>query len=199
VRRDTSESYQHFLIKLAQASGIETPTRADLCNCDDPKVSNFFHYFSHNFEKLKLKTLITTCYKNTDADLFSAHKLEKGIYLEYNGDKNDNRVPDPNEIGIHRLKGDGDFRSEECLKLLKQTDSRRNSMSERSFITLPTACLPLAVVAPLVEIVAAMSRSALTASKSKTPPEDSFNRSRWNGCPNRCGRTFKRTQSSHSN
>src|SRR5262245_39905896 len=35
-----------------------------LCNCDDPKVSNFFHYFSHNFEKLKLKKLITTCYKN---------------------------------------------------------------------------------------------------------------------------------------
>src|SRR5262245_55988042 len=33
-----------------------------LCNCDDPKVSNFFHYFSHNFEKLKLKKLITTCY-----------------------------------------------------------------------------------------------------------------------------------------
>ena len=32
-----------------------------LCNCDDPKVSNFFHYFSHNFEKLKLKKLITTC------------------------------------------------------------------------------------------------------------------------------------------
>ncbi len=35
-----------------------------LCNCDDPQVSNFFHYFSHNFEKLKLKKLITTCYKN---------------------------------------------------------------------------------------------------------------------------------------
>ena len=44
-----------------------------LCNCDDPKVSNFFHYFSHNFEKLKLKKLITTCYKNCDADLFSKH------------------------------------------------------------------------------------------------------------------------------
>jgi hypothetical protein len=93
-----------------------------LCNCDDPKVSNFFHYFSHNFEKLKLKKLITTCYKNTDADLFSAHKLQKGIYLEYNGDKNDNRIPDPNEIGIHRLKGDGDFRSEECVNLLKKAD-----------------------------------------------------------------------------
>ena len=36
------------------------------CNCDDPRVSNFFHYFSHNFEKLKLKKLIATCYKNQD-------------------------------------------------------------------------------------------------------------------------------------
>ena len=36
--------------------------------------------------------------------------------------KNDNRVPDPDEIGIHKLKGDGDFRSEECIKLLKQAD-----------------------------------------------------------------------------
>ncbi len=34
------------------------------CNCDDPRVSNFFHYFSYNFEKLGLKRLIATCYKN---------------------------------------------------------------------------------------------------------------------------------------
>jgi len=93
-----------------------------LCNCDDPKVSNFFHYFSHNFEKLKLKKLITTCYKNCDADLFSKHTAEKGIYLEYEGDKSGNRVPDPDEIGIHKLKGDGDFRSDECIALLKQAD-----------------------------------------------------------------------------
>lgn len=93
-----------------------------LCNCDDPTVSNFFHYFSHNFEKLKLKKLITTSYKNSNADLFSQHTEERGLYLEYDGDKNDNRVPDPNEIGIHKLKGDGDFRSEECIKLLKQAD-----------------------------------------------------------------------------
>src|SRR5438132_13119747 len=71
-----------------------------LCNCDDPKVSNFFHYFSHNFENLKLKKLITTCYKNYDADVFSKHTGEMGIYLEYDGDKDDNRVPDPDEIGI---------------------------------------------------------------------------------------------------
>lgn len=44
-----------------------------LCNCDDPKVSQFFHYFAHNFRKLGLKKLITTCYKNADPDLFSKH------------------------------------------------------------------------------------------------------------------------------
>jgi len=44
-----------------------------LCNCDDPRVSNFFHYFSHHFERLKLKKLITTCYMNDSADLFSTH------------------------------------------------------------------------------------------------------------------------------
>ena len=93
-----------------------------LCNCDDPKVSNFFHYFAHNFERLRLKKLITTCYKNCDADLFSKSAAERGIYLEYNGDKNDNRVPNSDDIGIHQLKGDGDFRSEECIKLLKQAD-----------------------------------------------------------------------------
>ena len=93
-----------------------------LCNCDDPLVSNFFHYFSHNFEKLKLKRLITTCYKSNSADLFSKHDFEYGKYLVYEGDKNGNRLPDPDEIGIHELKGDGDFRSSECVKLLKQAD-----------------------------------------------------------------------------
>lgn len=93
-----------------------------LCNCDDPKVSNFFHFFAHNFEKLKLKKLITTCYKNCDADLFSKQTAKNGIWLEYDGDRNKNRVPDPEEIGIHPFKGDGDFRSEECIALLKQAD-----------------------------------------------------------------------------
>lgn len=92
------------------------------CNCDDPRISNFFHYFSYNFEKLGLKKLITTCYKNQNADLFSQNDSEKAILLEYNGDKNSNNVPDPEEIGIVHLKGDGDFRSQESIELLKQAD-----------------------------------------------------------------------------
>ena len=93
-----------------------------LCNCDDPRVSNFFHYFSYGFEHLGLKKLITTCYKSQNRDLFSKNDSERAIWLEYNGDKNGNRVPDVEEIGINYLKGDGDFRSEECIKLLKQAD-----------------------------------------------------------------------------
>jgi hypothetical protein len=93
-----------------------------LCNCDDPRISNFFHYFSHNFEHLKLKKLITTCYKNQQMNLFSQNNSKQAIYLEYNGDKNKNKVPDPDEIGIHHMKEDGDFRSEECIEMLKESD-----------------------------------------------------------------------------
>ena len=93
-----------------------------LCNCDDPRVSNFFHYFAYQFEALGLKRLITTCYKNQTPDLFSQHDCERAISLVYDGDKNGNRVPDPEEIGIHQLQGDGDFRSDECIELLMQAD-----------------------------------------------------------------------------
>ena len=92
------------------------------CNCDDPWVSNFFRYFSFNFEKLGLKKLITTCYKSQELELFSQNDSEQAIYLEYTGDKNGDNVPNPEEIGINYLKGDGDFRNKECIELLKQAD-----------------------------------------------------------------------------
>ena len=93
------------------------------CNCDDPRVSNFFHYFSYNFEYLGLKKLITTCYKSQNPNLFSEHKSEKAISLEYNGDKNVDRIPNPEEIGIRHLKGDGDFKSAE----IKNPNGSRNN------------------------------------------------------------------------
>ena len=92
------------------------------CNCDDPRVSNFFHYFSYNFEKLGLKRLITTSYRSQQADLFSQNDAEQAIWLEYNGDTNGSGVPDPEEIGIKPLQKDGDFRSPESIDLLKQSD-----------------------------------------------------------------------------
>lgn len=92
------------------------------CNCDDPRVSNFFHYFSYNFENLGLKKLLTTCYKNQDMEFFSNHDSERAIYLEYDGDKNGDKIPNPEEIGIQYLEGDGDFRSKESIELLKKSD-----------------------------------------------------------------------------
>jgi hypothetical protein len=86
------------------------------CNCDDPKESNFVKYFSKNFEHLGLKKLIATHYK--DANLFTKESPYK---LEYAGDKNGNRMPDPNEF-MTEMISNGDFRSEECLKLLKEAD-----------------------------------------------------------------------------
>jgi hypothetical protein len=50
------------------------------CNCDDPRISNFFHYFSHYFKELGLKKLITTCYKNINPDLFSQHLEESSLH-----------------------------------------------------------------------------------------------------------------------
>ena len=92
------------------------------CNCDDPRISNFFTYFSYNFENLGLKKLITTCYKNQEKDLFGEEESENAVFLEYAGDKNGNKIPDAEEIGVKPLKGDGDFRSKESIDLLKQAD-----------------------------------------------------------------------------
>lgn len=110
IERELKHYKEHFKDKVVY------------CNCDDPRVSNFFHYFSYNFEKLGLKKLIATCYKSQDMDLFSQNNSEQAIYLEYNGDKNGNFQPDQEEIGIKHLKGDGDFRSQESIELLKQAD-----------------------------------------------------------------------------
>ena len=82
------------------------------CNCDDARESNFFKYFSLNFEFLGLKKLITTGYKENG----------KGVALVYEGDKNGNRNVDDEEIKVTELNGNGDFRSEECIEFLKEAD-----------------------------------------------------------------------------
>ena len=82
------------------------------CNCDDARESNFFKFFSNNFESLGLKKLITTGYK-VDG---------KGVKLVYEGDKNGNKIVEDNEIIIRELDGDGDFRSAECIEFLKEAD-----------------------------------------------------------------------------
>lgn len=92
------------------------------CNCDDPRVSNFFHYFSYNFEKLGLKRLIATGYKNQEIDLFSMNEAEQAVFLVYDGPTAGKSMPTLDDISVNYLKGDGDFRSEESIELLKQAD-----------------------------------------------------------------------------
>src|SRR3989344_2024228 len=117
------------------------------CNCDDPFESNFFKYFASNFNALKLKKLITTSY--TKSPIVGQQLLPLDIEgLKPDGKEpyvtEINEVPDLNSDGAisledvkhllehdknvsHRLKGDieynaGDFRSKECVELLKQAD-----------------------------------------------------------------------------
>lgn len=82
------------------------------CNCDDARESNFFKYFSENFELLGLRKLICTGYK----------KGGQGVVLVYSGDKNGNFMVDSDEITTQFLAGDGDFRSPECIEFLKEAD-----------------------------------------------------------------------------
>lgn len=93
-----------------------------LCNCDDPKVSNFFVFFVRFFHELGLKRLITTCYKNNQPDLFSQNDCEQAVWLDYRGGDDNN--PDVTKVAATAmpLRGDGDFRSTECIELLKEAD-----------------------------------------------------------------------------
>ena len=112
------------------------------CNCDDPYESNFFKYFALMFNKLGLKKLIATCYNvspvsgnellldfgdTVDDPKKIAYKVEITEVIDTNGDGAINLADiqylmqnDKNVISI--LKGNGDFRSEECVELLKQAD-----------------------------------------------------------------------------
>ena len=93
-----------------------------LCNCDDPRKSQFFYYFVLKFHDLGLKKLITTCYKNQDPDLFSESSSEQAVYLVYKGEYI-GKPPDPDIAGlVCPLQGDGDFRSEECITFLEEAD-----------------------------------------------------------------------------
>lgn len=94
-----------------------------LCNCDDPRVSNFSVYFVLNFKALGLKRLITTCYKNNEPDIFSLNECERAVYAVYDGTPECNSIEDAKQIPYKEFEySDGDFRSAECVELLKQAD-----------------------------------------------------------------------------
>ncbi len=82
------------------------------CNCDDPKESNFFKYFALNFKFLGLKKLISTHY----------NKGEKSYKLEVTNDINNDGVINLDDAVKIDLKSDGDFRSDECIEILKEAD-----------------------------------------------------------------------------
>jgi hypothetical protein len=118
------------------------------CNCDDPFESNFFRYFVLNFGKLGLKQLITTSYKpspiaNTQLELFgddqsqtklkgrpkvTANKFIINEVHDIDGDGEFNLKDVAMQLRSNKqnewspLKGEGDFRSDECINLLKKAD-----------------------------------------------------------------------------
>lgn len=118
------------------------------CNCDDPFESNFFRYFVLNFNKLGLKRLITTSYKpspvaNTQLGLFgddktlskskgrpkiNANKFIINEVHDIDGDGEFNLKDVAQQLKANKhnewvpLKGDGDFRSDECINLLERSD-----------------------------------------------------------------------------
>ena len=123
--------------------------KAVYCNCDDPYESNFFRYFALKFNKFGLRQLITTSYKpspiaNTQLELFDfgdANDAKPKGRPKVSANKFIiNQVPEIDEYGEFNLKsiarqlkankqnewsplaGDGDFRSDECIALLKQAD-----------------------------------------------------------------------------
>lgn len=130
IERELQHYWPHFRNKVV------------LCNCDDPYESNFFKYFALRFNQLGLKKLISTCYDGspvmgTELSLFAldqqgeqkkvAYKVEITEVSDVNGDgavdladveyliQNDKNV-------LSSLQGNGDFRSRECIELLKQAD-----------------------------------------------------------------------------
>lgn len=89
------------------------------CNCDDPKISNFFKYFYINFDRLKIKKLIASCYKPQSTSLFESIEPEQATYIECSSGGADLDLIYKN---IKFFSGDGDFRSAESIKLLMQAD-----------------------------------------------------------------------------
>lgn len=90
------------------------------CNCDDARISNFFKYFSFNFKELGLKKLIAACYQEQKNDLFKTEKAKNGFFFEYTCEEGEKANPNSNDIVY--FKGNGDFRSQESIELLKQAD-----------------------------------------------------------------------------
>lgn len=130
IERELQHYWQHFRGKVV------------LCNCDDPYESNFFKYFALRFNQLELKKLICTCYNgspvtgnelaihfdgfNDDEPKKIAYKVEITEVKDENGDGavdlSDVQYLLKNNKNVLSILKTGDFRSQECIELLKEAD-----------------------------------------------------------------------------
>lgn len=105
-----------------------------LCNCDDPFESNFFKYFVLNFNKLKLKKLVTTCYDGSAVAEYRNGKAKpyKAVVTSVRDTTGDGGIDmddikelfESGENELTELNGNGDFRSPECLELIDEGGHR---------------------------------------------------------------------------
>ena len=130
IERELQHYWRHFRGKVV------------LCNCDDPYESNFFKYFALRFNQLGLKKLICTCYNGSpvqgnelmlhfdglddDEPKKIAYKVEITEVKDENGDGavdlSDVRYLLQNDKNVMSVLKTGDFRSDECIELLKEAD-----------------------------------------------------------------------------
>ena len=130
IERELQHYWQHFRGKVV------------LCNCDDPYESNFFKYFALRFNQLGLKKLICTCYNGSpvtgnelaihfdgfddDEPKKIAYKVEISEVKDENGDGavdlSDVQYLLKNDKNVLSILKTGDFRSQECIELLKEAD-----------------------------------------------------------------------------
>lgn len=108
---DIESELQHYKVHFQD--------KVVFCNCDDPKVSNFFNYFFANFKELGLKKILTSCYVEQVENLFNK-KSKNGFFFEYAAGHEEKNKSNLTEISY--FNGDGDFRSPESIELLKQSD-----------------------------------------------------------------------------
>ena len=130
IERELQHYWQHFRGKVV------------LCNCDDPYESNFFKYFALRFNQLGLKKLICTCYNGSpvtgnelaihfdgfddDEPKKIAYKVEITEVKDENGDGavdlSDVQYLLKSDRNVLSILKTGDFRSHECIELLKEAD-----------------------------------------------------------------------------
>ncbi|MFA1327558.1 adenine-specific methyltransferase EcoRI family protein, partial [Streptococcus dysgalactiae] len=84
--------------------------------------SNFYKFFAKNFHNLGIKKLISSCYVENDINIFNFKEknLINGFYYEYTGEKEETLIPTKDDVIF--FNGDGDFRSQESIELLKSAD-----------------------------------------------------------------------------